>query len=423
MIELQYGKEKSVSFTIDRKNLYFIADRNSPPKSGDSNTELIRALRKPTLTPALSRMVAHKKSVVIVVDDIARPTPQKVILPILLNELNTAGIPDSRIKIIVALGTHRRMSEAELKIRYGTEVYKRILIENHDYKDPNKLVNIGNARSGIPVTINKAVWNADFVIGIGNIAPHPYVGWSGGGKIILPGVSGEETVGLNHITATKIKPMSKLLGKMDNIVRYDINEISIKAGLRFIVNTILNQRDDIFHIVAGHPIEAFRRGVAYAEKIFLPKIPGYADIIIVSSYPFDIDYWQASKALAFASAAVKPQGTIILVTPCPEGISTSHPEMGKRAALTYEENLNNIENGKIHDLVAGPDILIHSQIVNSKEVICYSDGLTEKDKEALKFKHAKTINEAVEMALESQGKDAKVGILKNGEIIPQLATV
>ncbi len=422
MIELKYGKDKSVSVSIERKNLYFIADRDSTPKSRNINTELIRALRKPTATPPLSRMVAHKKSVVIVVDDIARPTPQKMILPLLLNELNTAKIPDSRIKIIVALGTHRKMSEAELKIKYGTEVYERVLIENHDYKDSNKLVNIGNARSGIPVTINREVWNAEFVVGIGNIAPHPYAGWSGGGKIILPGVSGEETVGLNHITATKIKPMSKLLGKLDNIVRDDINEISIKAGLRFIVNTILNRSDEISHIVSGHPIDAFKKGVTFAEKIFFPKIPGYADIVIVSSYPFDIDYWQASKALAFASAAVKPQGTIILVTPCPEGISASHPEMEKRAALPYEENLKYIEKRKIHDLVAGPDILIHSQIVNNTEVICYSDGLTEKDKEALKFKHAKTINEAVEMALESQGKGAKVGILKNGEIIPQIAT-
>jgi len=417
-VTLPYGKEKIVTMEISNKNLYFVIDRGAMPALKNPEEEIRRGLRNPIGSPLFSEMVKPEDRVVILGDDITRPTPQDMIIPVLLNELNAAGVPDENIEVIIALGTHRSMNEKEIKAKYGDEVVGRVPVINHDYKDLKNLVDMGETESGIPVSVNKKVHDADFVIGVGNIVPHCYAGWGGGGKIIQPGVCGEETTAMTHIMAGKVRPVSKLIGGLNHKVKQEIDAVALKAGLNLIVNTVLNQEDKIAHVVVGDPVKAFREGVKTAENIYCPAVPGRADIVIASSYPADIDFWQAAKPLDYASVAVKKGGTIILVTPCPDRISPMHPIFGERATLGYDENLKAIESRELDDLVAGGALLLHAQILERAEVICYSDGLTEDDKEALGFRHASTVDEAMEMAFKSQGREAKVCVLKCGEILP-----
>jgi len=417
-IMLPYGKDRTVIVDVPDKNVYFIVDRGVAPALKNSRDEIRKSLKNPIGTPFLQEVVGPKDKVVIVGDDITRPTPQDVIMPVLLDELNAVGVLNKNIQVIIALGTHREMSEKEIREKYGSEVVERVPVINHDYKDSKKLVDMGKTGTGIPVSVNKEVYDADFVIGVGNIVPHCYSGWGGGGKIIQPGVCGEETTAMTHVMAGKVRPISKLIGRIDHKVREEIDAVALKAGLNLIVNTVLNREDKISHVVVGDPVKAFREGVRAAEKIYCPEVPGPADIVVVSSYPADIDYWQAAKPLDYASVAVKQGGTIVLITPCPDRISPTHPIFEERATLAYDENLRAIENKEIDDLIAGAGLLLHAQILERAEVICYSDGLTEEDKEALGFKHASTVEEAIEMAFESQGRDAKVGILRCGEILP-----
>lgn len=419
-IRLPYGREQTVALEIPEENLGFVVDRSEAPALKDPREELRRSLRNPIVTPSLLDMVRPRDNVVIVVDDITRPTPQRVLLPVLLDELNTIGVQDKNIELIIALGTHRKMNQKEIIERYGGEVVDRVSVTNHDYKDQKGLVNLGKTKSGTKITVNKAVYEADFVIGVGNIIPHCYTGWGGGGKIIQPGVCGEEITAMTHVTAGKIRPTSKLAGRLDHEVRMEIDSVALKAGLNLIVNTILNQEDKVSRIVVGHPIEAFKEGVKTAENIHCRKVAGYVDIVIISSYPADIDYWQAIKPLVYAHMAVKQGGSLILITPCPERISPVHKVFKERASLGYCENLEAIEKGEIDDIIAGGGLLLHAQILERAEVICYSNGLTEEDKEALGFKHADTPQEAVEMAFKIQGKNAKVGILKCGEVLPTM---
>jgi len=419
-VTLPYGKEKIVTPEIPDKNIYFLIDRGEVPALKNPGEDIGRELRNPIGSPPLSEMVKPKDRVVILGDDMTRPTPQDIIIPVLLNELNAAGVPDENIEVIIALGTHRYMSEREIRGKYGDEVMERVPVINHDYKDLKNLVDMGKTESGIPISVNKKVYDADFVIGVGNIVPHCYAGWGGGGKIIQPGISGEETTAMTHIMAGRVRPVSKLIGRLDHKVKGEIDAVALKAGLNLIVNTVLNQEDKIAHVVVGDPVKAFREGVKAAEKIYCPAVPGQADIVIVSSYPADIDFWQAAKPLDYASVAVKKGGTIILVTPCPDKISPMHPIFRERATLGYDENLRAIESRELEDLVAGGALLLHAQMLERAEVICYSDGLTEDDKAALGFQHASTMNEAVEMAFKSQGREAKVGVLKCGEILPMI---
>ena len=419
-VTLPYGKEKIVTPEIPDKNIYFLIDRGEVPALKNPGEDIGRELRNPIGSPPLSEMVKPKDRVVILGDDMTRPTPQDIIIPVLLNELNAAGVQDENIEVIIALGTHRYMSEREIRGKYGDEVMERVPVINHDYKDLKNLVDMGKTESGIPISVNKKVYDADFVIGVGNIVPHCYAGWGGGGKIIQPGISGEETTAMTHIMAGRVRPVSKLIGRLDHKVKEEIDAVALKAGLNLIVNTVLNQEDKIAHVVVGDPVKAFREGVKAAEKIYCPAVPGQADIVTVSSYPADIDFWQAAKPLDYASVAVKKGGTIILVTPCPDKISPMHPIFRERATLGYDENLRAIESRELEDLVAGGALLLHAQMLERAEVICYSDGLTEDDKAALGFQHASTMNEAVEMAFKSQGREAKVGVLKCGEILPMI---
>jgi len=418
-ISLPYGKEKRVSIEVPEENFLFAVDRKPAKALENPEQELRKSLKNPIGTPPLKDLVKRGDKVVIVADDNTRPTPQKFILPILLDELNEIGISDSQIEVLIALGTHRYMTEDEILEKFGKEVINRVPVINHDYKNPENLVNIGKTSSGVPVTVNRKVVEADFVIGVGNIVPHPLVGWAGGSKIIQPGVCGEETTAATHMISGRIRPITRIFGKIDNVVRREIDRVALKAGLKFIVNTVLNEKDKISYFAVGHPVHAFKEGVKKAREIFCPKIPAKADIIIASSYPADIEYWQAVKALAFASSAVEHGGSIIFITPCPEGVSVMHPVFREKASLRYGEILKEVRSNKIKDIIGAAGLLEHAQIMEVVgEVICYSTGLTKEDMEKLGFIHVDSIDEALKMALKTQGEKAKIGVLKCGEICP-----
>jgi len=421
IITLPYGRTSQVDVNVPDENLYFEVDRREAPALRKPEEAIRREVRASIREFSSVFSKATERGVLLLVDDITRPTPHRAILPPLLDELKKTGVRDEDIRILIALGTHRGMSDREIDERYGETVRERVTILNHDFRDRENLVDAGKTGSGIPIIVNKMVFQHDFVIGIGNIAPHNFAGWCGGGKIVLPGVCGEETTGMVHYVGGKIRPITKLAGNVDNVVRMEIDEVATKAGLDMIVNTILNEKEEISALAVGRPLEAFRRGVEQAEGIYCPKIPGYTDIVVFSTYPADIDYWQAMKALDFACLAVKPGGTIIMVTPCPERISPTHPSFRERATCGYNEIIESVERKEIHDPAVGGALLQHSQILERAMVICYSSGLTGRDKKDLGFLHASTLDEAIRMALERQGKDAKIGVLRCGEIAPVVA--
>jgi nickel-dependent lactate racemase len=420
-ISLPYGKKKTITFEAPDKNIYFVVDRGKLPALKDIKEEISSALKNPINAPPLSEMVKPRSKVLIIGDDVTRPTPQHLILPTLLDELNRIGVPDDSIEVVIGLGTHRYMTDKEIEEKYGKEVIERIPVVNHDYKDPVQLVNMGKTESGIPVSVNKKLYEADFVISVGNIVPHTTAGWGGGGKNVQPGVCGEETTEQTHVMASKMYVRGEeLIGDPDNRMRKEIEAIALNAGLKMIINTVLNEEDEISSLFVGNVVTAHRKGVEYARQAYCPKIPGLADIVVVACHPADIDYWQGVKPLSYAVKAVKPGGSIILAAEFPEGISRTHPAVRDMGTWSCEEILEAIDKNDVpyDDLVAASTILMHSKIREKVKIICCSEGMHESDKEALGMLHATTLEEALEMAFRSQGKNAKLGILKCGEIVP-----
>jgi len=308
-ITLHYGQEKQ-QITIPRQNLLDEAGMRAVEPATNLDVVIEAALAAPIGSRPLEELAHGAQRVVILVDDLTRPTPAHQLLPAVLRRLAEAGISPEMIDILVATGTHRPMTQAELAAKVGADILATYRVVNHDYRQADSLVHRGSTPSGIPITLNRRVAEADFVIAVGNIVPHRYCGWAGGAKMIQPGVGGEATTAATHLMITK-DPGARL-GVVENWVRHEMEAVAEQANLKFIVNTILDRHANIVDVVAGDFRLAFRQGVDRAGHVYSAALRGQADIVLCSAYPSDINFWQAGKALYSADLVVREGGIIIL---------------------------------------------------------------------------------------------------------------
>lgn len=420
-IALTYGMNKVLLEIPETNFLYAIKPRDIPGVT-EERKAIQESLRRPIFALPLCEQVKRGMKVVIVGDDLTRATPREKIFPVLLDELNRSGVPDSDITVLIGLGTHRYMTQEEIEKCFGKETKERVVILNHEWREPQNLVRMGSTPGGVPIEVNKLALEADFLIAVGSIVPHCYAGYGGGGKAIQPGICSWETTGRTHVLPMEKDLYLSVAGQVENDVRREIEMVAKAVGLRFIVNVVMNDRGGIVEVVAGDPVVAHRKGVEVAKAVYERKIPALADIVVVSAYPADIDYWQGIKPLSYAQKGLKKGGSAILVAPFPEGISPVHSDLKKFATLPYQELKKMVQEGAFEDLVCAATLLLHAKIMeHSREVICVSDGLSLEDKEALGFKHAGTVQEALEIALKTQGREAKVGIIDcGGDTLPTI---
>ncbi len=298
MIPVHYG-DKIIELDIPEENLCFNLTRNSFQAEYSEEEEIKRAIENPVGSKRLSEIVNNDSSIAIMVDDRTRKTPQKKLLPFVLKELNDAGVDDSQVKLIIATGTHRDMNEAEILERFGQDILDRVEIENHDCN--KNLVNKGVTRRGTTILVNKNVLDADIRIAVGASLPHHPTGWSGGAKMFLPGVAGKETVNAMHLLGAT----DAQLGKVITPMREEMEDFAKEVGLHFILNVILNEKDELVKAVSGHFIKAHREIVSWGMKLNGVEFREAADITLSSSYPFDHDLTQADKGMFSAARATK----------------------------------------------------------------------------------------------------------------------
>ena len=371
------------------------------------------ALEKPIDSKRLSKLAYGKKKILIVADDITRPTPIYKFIHLILDELALAGVKNENIEFIMALGTHRPMTKNEIAAKLGDDIAKKFRIHNHDWKNPDCLEYVGDTEQGVPVWVNKLVSSADLVIGTGSIMPIEVCGFTGGGKILVPGVCGQITCDEMHWT--RIDVSSKhVLGKAENPVRASIDSLARKAGLDFIVNVILNAENKIIGAVAGDMVTAHRAGCEIALKVYGVEIPREFDIVIADSFPFDIEFWQANKALDTAGEVVKKGGVVILVSPCYEGFSRTHSEILEFGYLPIETIKTLVKSGKIKHKVVGVHMIQAGAVAIEKaKLILVSTGIKKNEAEKVGFLWAKNAQEAFAKALEIVGKRASIAVLRN----------
>lgn len=389
------------------------------PSSQLSEEHIIQqALEHPIGAPCLADLVRPDEKVLFLPDDVTRATPAWRILPHLLSELEKAGVADENIHFLMSLGTHRKMTPAELENKLGAQVVARYRVMNHHWEELENLVYVDHSSGGVPIYVNKEALWADHIIGIGAIFPHAVAGFSGGGKIVIPGITGELTCGDMHWAMYGIPPRD-LYGKMENPVRALIDEFSLKTGLDYIVDAVLDENGRVVDMVAGHPVQAHRAGCLLAHRQYGVPVPGPADIVIFDSYGTDIEYWQAIKAITPAGIVMKDGGIVIQVAACPEGVSVSHPEVleyGYRPLAVVEAMMR---QGLFNKSVAAHMIQASEVIVDRGRGYLISPGLTPQQITRLGFLYAPHAQQALDEALRVKGSDASIIVLSHaGDILP-----
>jgi nickel-dependent lactate racemase len=316
ILEFGYGAGVQ-SVELDRKNLLGVLKPNPVSVNSTGEAEVRRALRFPVQSKCLKDIVRSGEKIAIITSDITRPMPTYKVMPLLLDELLSAGVLISDITLIFALGSHRKHTEPEMKKLAGERAWNEIICVDGDASD---CVHIGVTKRGTPVDIVRVVAEADRRICLGNIEYHYFAGYSGGGKAIMPGVSTREAIQSNHRLMVETAACA---GKLEgNPVREDIEEAAALVGIDFILNVILNEHKEIIFAVSGHPVFAHRKGCAFLDKLFMKYIDQRADIVLVSQggAPKDLNLYQTQKALDNAKHAVKKGGIIILIGSCKEGL-------------------------------------------------------------------------------------------------------
>lgn len=385
-----------------------------------SEDEIIEeAFVQPVGSSRLSEILEWCQDVLVVTDDHTRTTPTQKILPRLIRELEQAGIKPNSIRFLIASGTHRPMTEEEILQKFGREIPQRFTILPHHWWDTSQLVYLGETGKGTPVYVNRLVEEVDLIIGIGQIVPHRVTGFSGGGNIIQPGICGEETTGRTHWLSAQFKGR-EILGKIENPVKQEIERVAEKSGLEWIINIIQDGSGRLVDVVAGDPVQAYRRGGSRSLEVYQSELPQEAEIVIADSHPYDSELWLAAKGIYAAELAVKQGGVVILVTLCPEGVSPSHPEVLELGYHTFEEVNQQVQKGMIKKLTAAAHLVHVGRVIKERaKGILVAPGISKEETERLGFVHARNPKEALEIAFSSMGQDAKVAVLqRGGEILP-----
>jgi nickel-dependent lactate racemase len=416
-ISFPYPEIKSID--IPDQNLLGIFSPSTVKIERSEEEIIAEGFSHPIGSEPLSNMLEGCKNVLILVDDHTRNTPVQKVFPRLIRELEEARIKPSGIKILVALGTHRPMTEEEIVNKFGKSLSKRYPILNHSWWDPSQLTYFGETEKGTPIFVNRLVKDVDLIIGMGQIVPHRVSGFSGGGNIVQPGICGEETTGKTHWLSAQFKGR-EILGKIENPVKEEIERVAKKVGLKWIINTIQDGSGRLIEVVVGDPFQAYRTGAKRSLEIYQSKLPEEADVVIADSHPYDSDLWVAAKGIYAAELAVRQGGVVILVTLCREGVCPSHPEVLEWGYQTFEEIDQKVRQGVFKKLTVAAHLVHVGRVIKERaKGILVCPGISKEETERLGFLYAQKPQEALKMAFSIMGRNAKVAVLqRGGEILP-----
>ncbi|MBU4046997.1 nickel-dependent lactate racemase [bacterium] len=418
-MKLKYGKEE-IQLPIQDENIIKILNLKKQKALLNPENRLKSLLKNPINGFSLRDLIIQKKAkkILIIVNDITRPTPYKVILPPLLDELHQIGIKKENIIFIVATGIHRSNSQEEIKEIFGENIFSTYKFINHDCDDPNSK-DLGNLKSGNKLWVDPIVSDIDFIITTGVIVPHYFAGFSGGRKSILPGICGRKTIEANH--ARMVSSDSRAGNLKGNPVHQEMQEAAEKVGVDFNINVVTDENHQIVEIVAGELLTSWQYGVEVCKQIYICPIKKKAEVVIASAggYPKDINVYQAQKALENACHAVKPGGTIILLAECTEGYGEPTFEKWIEEANTPDDIIKRLKNKFV---LGGHKAYSIAKLTKEVEVILISSLPPEKVRK-LFFIPMENISQATEYIKEKYGEDFQAYILPSGNTVLPFSSI
>jgi lactate racemase len=320
ILKLAFGKQ-GVDVGLPDGFEYVVIDAKSAVALNDQTGAVERALDRPIDSAPLSELARGKHSAAIAVCDITRPVPNRVVLPPLLRRLEAAGMERSRITILIATGLHRPATPAEIREIVSPEIAAVYRVENHDARQREQHRYLGTTASGTPAWIDERFVSADLRITLGFIEPHLMAGYSGGRKLVVPGLAAQETIKVIHSPRFMREPRAVEGSIGENPLHKELVGIAGMAGHQFIADVALARDRGIAGVFAGDPVRAHCRGVEFVSAALLQNLPEPVDAVITTGagYPLDLTYYQCIKGITAASHIVRDHGRILVVGACAEG--------------------------------------------------------------------------------------------------------
>lgn len=416
---LPYGKT-DVCVRIPTRNFLGSIEPKEKPGVPDAEAEIKRALKNPIGSETLDKIAKPEHKVAIVVDDATRPAPSHLMVPPILDELNSAGVRDENITVIFGCGTHKAVTDEEAVELLGEKVLNRVKVISHDYKAQD-LVYVGKTRKyGTNVYLNRVFAEADVKILTGDVCFHYYAGYGGGRKSVLPAVSGEETIKHNH--AMFLHPKAKTGILEGNPVHEDMVEAAKLAKVDFILNVVINSKGEVVKAFAGDLEQAFYEGVKLVDEMYRITVDRRADIVVVSpgGHPVDVNLFQAYKGVDNALEIVKRGGVIILVAECSEG----HGNQVFYDWMLNFKDLKTIEKRiKRNFVLGGHKAYYLMKALQKVQIILVSVMPDFYAMNIFKLKTARAVNDALNEAFNLVGKKAKVWVIPYGNFtLPEVKT-
>ena len=391
------------------------------PALPDQSGALLNAIRNPIGTPPLRQLVRPNQTVAIAVCDITRPMPSATVLPVVLRELR--HLPAEGIAILVATGTHRSNTLAELEQMLGSDVVKNYRVINHSAFDDTKLRHVADTEDGIPIWLNRTWTDSDFRITTGFVEPHFFAGFSGGPKMVAPGLAGFETTMQLHSAALIGHPRSTWGITEGNPIHDAIRQVAAMTGVDFSIDVTINRDRGITSVYAGELFAAHRAACAAAKRVSMRRVKEPFDIVLTTNggYPLDLNLYQAVKGMSAAAQVVRDGGAIICAAECSDGIP-EHGDYKKilSQAVSPQELLDTI-NSPGHRRHDQWQAQIQAQIQLRADVYVKSSYLTPDQVRAAHLEPVDDLEEAVTEMLRKYGGNSRLCVLPEGpQTIPYL---
>jgi nickel-dependent lactate racemase len=417
-VTLDYGKTGlAVTLPADRLLAPPLAIRDALPLA-DPVAALDAALANPTGTRPLAELARGKKTACVVVCDITRPVPNTLILPPVLRTIEAAGVPRDGITILVATGLHRPNEGDELVELVGADVARNYRCVNHHGKVKEEHDFLGTTANGVPIWIDHRYTRAELKITTGLIEPHLMAGYSGGRKVVCPGICGLETVKVWHGPKFLEHPKADAGIVEGNPVHAENTLIALKAGCDFIVNVCIDGQRRVTWLGAGDMIKAWEEGVAFCREVVKVGIPNPADVVVTScaGYPLDTTWYQAVKGLTGALPIVKEGGTIVMAASLTEGLGS--PEFQRLLA-------DNPDLAEFKRRILGEDYFVMDQwqleelckVVAKCKVKVVTHGLPAEVLRSCHVEPAATVEQAVAESLAEYGPEARLAVIPKGPYV------
>jgi nickel-dependent lactate racemase len=416
-VKLEYGKRGLYVDLPDERVVRTLAYKDAVPLA-EPAAELERLFATPLGTPPLAELAQGKRSACILICDVTRPVPNELMLTPILRTLEAAGVPRTGITILVATGLHRPNEGAELVELVGSRIAADYRCENHFGKRRDEHTYLGDSPRGVPMWIDTRYVEAELKITVGLIEPHFMAGFSGGRKLICPGIAALETVKAWHSPRFLEHPLAQSGSLVGNPVHEENTWIAQRAGCDFIVNTVIDAQRRPLYFCAGHMIEAFEAGVAFVRGVVVDRAEHEVDVVVTSGagYPLDTTFYQAVKGMVGAMQVVKPGGTIIVAASMSEGIGS--PEFTR----LFDENAT-LEG--FVDRITNTDYFVMDQwqleelakVRRKARVKVVSDGLPAATLSKLFVEPSPTVEQAVAESLAEYGAEAQIAVIPKGPYV------